>query len=413
MPVAGPPAGAKCRLTVPPDPLSAQGLAAPYRLSGPGCSMSRTDTQAFVQATIFDPATAQLSVYEPLVVTQGTRPAAAPVLPRLPQGAIVTIDFGFNGDSLTLVSASGSNALRQGQCVNGLRGSIFGQVAYCNARPFFAAARRAVRAGTLTIPALGTGNDGQPCPTVRSFTMVDQDQSDNVTTRYLVTPAGHTAQDNAANAARFPHAGLVGNGSDNALLDTFIDPALSCTPFMAPDLSKARTSGTSQALDELMAAADQQAPMALVPVNDPMTEVNGHFSAAKTSLYRDGFDQRRPVAGNTPAHIAQTYCKHLLTIQVAWLEFDQDVLSATPPADPQVGSNLFTFLAARLSGSFTNLGCAQFGMTNPVHLTLNSKGVAVRATFGPTPSASSTPGEPATPSASPVPAPSSPPAQGS
>ncbi len=34
--------------------------------------------KAFVQATILDPATGALSVYDPLVVTRGTRPAVVP-----------------------------------------------------------------------------------------------------------------------------------------------------------------------------------------------------------------------------------------------------------------------------------------------------------------------------------------------
>ena len=86
---------------------------------------------AFVQATILDPATGKLSVYEPLVITQGTQPAVAPVVPTLPAGAVVTIDFGFNGTNLTQVGAT-PNALRQGNCVDGLNGSIFGQVSFCN-----------------------------------------------------------------------------------------------------------------------------------------------------------------------------------------------------------------------------------------------------------------------------------------
>ena len=61
---------------------------------------------AFVQATILNPATGQLSVYEPLVITKGTRPAVTPVVPKLPAGAVVTIDFGFNGTNLTQVGAT-------------------------------------------------------------------------------------------------------------------------------------------------------------------------------------------------------------------------------------------------------------------------------------------------------------------
>ena len=67
---------------------------------------------AFVQATILNPRTGALSVYNPLVITQGTTPAVAPVVPKLPRNAIVTIDFGFNGTDLTQVGAT-PNALRR------------------------------------------------------------------------------------------------------------------------------------------------------------------------------------------------------------------------------------------------------------------------------------------------------------
>src|ERR1035438_4719697 len=102
-------ANVSCDIIVPADPLSAAGLATPYQLTGAndataaasGCTtLNSANLGAFVQATILDPATGALSVYEPLVITQGTTPAAAPVVPTLPAGAIVTIDIGFNGTNL-------------------------------------------------------------------------------------------------------------------------------------------------------------------------------------------------------------------------------------------------------------------------------------------------------------------------
>ena len=424
MPTASPPAGSGCSIIVPPNPLTARGLATPYRLYGPGCTMADTGMRAFAQATILDPATGRLSVYEPLVIDRGSAPAAAPVVPALPKHAIVTIDLGFNGDNLTQVPAGGrsrhhdgANSLEEGRCVNGLRGSVFGQVSYCNGPAFYWAARKAINAGMLRIPALGTGKDGRPCPTTRSFTMVDQDQSDNVTTRYLLTADGRTAQDNAANAATMSKATVITNGSDDALLDSFLDPALGCTPFTAPDLSNPGTNGTSQALNELQAYADQAAPRALVPVNDPMTQVNGSFSIEKTNLYRVGVGQSRLSAGADPKANARTYCRRMIRLQVASLERDQSLFTTQPPADPAVGDNLFTFLAARLSGSFDNLNCGAFGMTNPVHLTLDGQGVATGATFGtpPSPSSPASPSASASPTASgatptPAPQPSGPPA---
>jgi hypothetical protein len=48
---------------------------------------------------------------------------------------------------------------------------------------------------------------------------------------------------------------------------------------------------------------------------------------------------------------------------------------------PAVGNNLATFLGARLSASFTNLNCGNFGFTNPVNVTLDGNGVATAVTY--------------------------------
>ena len=198
-----------CTLVVPPNPLTMQGLATPYQLvatdpdNGP-CTETNANQAAFVQAAVIDPVTGAISVYDPLVIDQGTEPAVAPVVPNLPRGGVVGIWFGFNGNNLTLQSKHGS--LHKGNCVNGINGSIFGQMAYCNAPAFFSAANKAIAAGKLVPPALGRAKDGLPCPTVRDFGVVDQDQSDNVTTSYLVTGNGQIAQMTLTNANTLQNA---------------------------------------------------------------------------------------------------------------------------------------------------------------------------------------------------------------
>ena len=91
--------------------------------------------------------------------------------------------------------------------------------------------------GHLAVPNPGTAKDGMPCLTTRSFTLIDQDQSDNVTSQYLVNDAGQTAQLTAANQQAMAGATTLVNGSDNGLLDFFFNPALGCTPWTAPDLA--------------------------------------------------------------------------------------------------------------------------------------------------------------------------------
>jgi hypothetical protein len=286
---------------------------------------------------------------------------------------------GFNGHNLQLAGA-GPRTLAGAYCVNGLGDSLFNQVSYCNSAAFYAAADLDLVEGRLRIPATGTSPlTGQPCPTTRSFDLVDQDPSDNVTTEYLLSADGATAQDNQANQAVLPGATTISNGSDNRLLDNFVLPALDCTPFTAPDLSDAGLPGTSQTLDELSAAANQRAPVALVPENDPMTLLGGQLSAAKTDLYRIGVGQPLVTAG--PADTPADFCANLLNIQTAFLAANQQRFSANASPVPATGTSLFTFMAARLSASFTNLGCAAFGLGNTVDLSLDNQGAAVAATF--------------------------------
>jgi len=397
-------ANVNCDIIVPANPLSAQGLATPYQLTGTdgqspavsGCTMTNAaNLGAFVQATILNPRNGKLFVYDPLVITQGTTPAVTPTVPTLPRNAVVTIDFGFNGTDLFQVGAT-PTTLADANCVNGQAGSIFGQVSFCNGINFFNTAFQLEREGILRVPSegtsakitpsggqLGTGND---CPVTRNFDMVDQDPSDNVTTEYLLNPAtGQTAQDTTANAANIPDSTLLLNGSDNTLLDLFMDPVLGCTPFEAPDLANNDAPSSSQALDELLSARNQPRIAALVPENDEMTlNGNDQFDVAKTDLYREEVGQAPVSNQNNQTSSPAMYCQNMVNIQTPFLAANQTVLATGQAPVAGVGDNLLTFLANRLSMSFVNLACQNFGLTNPVTVTLNGAGVAVAATFNTT-----------------------------
>jgi hypothetical protein len=230
---------------------------------------------------------------------------------------------------------------------------------------------------------LGTGQD---CPTTRNFDMVDQDQSDNVTTLYLLNPAtGQTAQDTTANAGNLAGATTLANGSDDILVDAFLDPTLGCTPFEAPDLANNNTPTTSQALNELLAAKNQPAITALVPENDEMTlDGNGQLDATKTNMYRAEVGQAPISNQNNQNDSPAMYCQNMVNIQTPFLAANQTLLATGPTPVPGTGNNLLTFLANRLNMSFTNLGCQNFGLTNPVTVTLDGNGAAIAATFNTT-----------------------------
>lgn len=288
--------------------------------------------------------------------------------------------FGFDGNNLTLQDTNGS--LAAGNCVNGIAGSIFGQFSYCNAPAFFQAANTAVQAGKLVPPPLGTAKDGLPCPTVRDFSVVDQDQSDNVTTNYLANANGQTAQLTAANVAALPNATKLANGSDNRLLDSFIDPALGCTPWTAPDLADPGQMIPALPLNELQAAAHQAAPVALVPDRDPMVVVNTERNLDKVNAYRAGVDQA--AAASQDATDTALYCAYLLATGPQRILLDAPLTQASASVDPAVASSLFTFLAQRFVFTYeaNGLNCTKrLGQPDPITVQTNANGAAAAATI--------------------------------
>jgi len=288
--------------------------------------------------------------------------------------------FGSNGNTLTLVDSSGS--LAQGHCVNGADGSIFGQFSYCNAPAFFQAANQAMQAGKLVPPQLGTANDGKTCPTTRDFSIVDQDQSDNVTATYLVTASGQTAQNTQANLAALGGE-VQANGSDERLL-TLVDQALGCTPWIVPDLADQGRMVPALPLNELQAAAHQGDPVALVPTRDPMVLLGGASNLDKLNAYRVGVDQ--PMVIGTAQASTTTYCQNLLAIAPARLLLDRQFTIGQPSPDPAAANSLFTFLAQRFATTYgataPGLNCqARTGTPDPVAVQTDGNGVAVDATI--------------------------------
>jgi hypothetical protein len=389
-----------CTLQVPDNPLSTQGLETPYQL-GDGCSMANAGTEgAFVEATILSP-NGQLQVYNPLVITAGTTPAAAPApAPAIQRGDQVIIDIGFNGNNLAL---TGRGAF-QGRCADALGQSLIGQVSGCNTVNFYNLANSEIARGILQIPALGTDDSDQACLSVRNFALIDQDQSDNVVSRYLINGNGQTEQDTAANAAAGTGDTLLTNGSDDALLSEFVDPANGCTPFTAPDTTNANGTAPSQALNELSARMNAQQPIAEVPVNDEMVLVNGAFSVAKTNVYRALVDQSLLPADVNANEVAADYCQNMVNIAPERNQTDMArELNFTSPV-PATGNNLATFMGARLSASFMVLNCQNFGLTNPVNVTLDGNGVATAVSYNLTQQTAVISGAAATPAASASPA---------
>lgn len=290
----------------------------------------------FVQGVIFDTATKQLTTYSPLVIDDGTIPSVPPVPVTLTPTDIVGL-FGGSNDNQTFLSNNGS-------C-----DTTTGQVFYCNTRSLFTA----INAAKVPIPNLGTDFQGNVCPSVRSFDIVDQDQSDNVQTSYLLTRDGRTAQDTSINRALLSGASKIVNPSDNRVLSIAVDRALRCTPWRIPDIANGGAIAPTQATDELQAAAYQDNPIALVPAGDPMVGPN---NLGILNTYRLDVDQ--PAVNTIGEANTQAYCAHLIDIGGEFISNHQTLFSGFPSPIPGF-ANLYDFMHQRWLASRQLLGCNQ------------------------------------------------------
>lgn len=349
-----------CTLSVPLDPASAEGLATPYVLAngndGTVCTESNQTTAAFVQAIILDPATGQVTAYDP-VVEDANSAATAPPVPVLPADAIVAVWTGFNGNVLKLTGL-GANQFDN-----------FAQQSYDNSPALFSALNLAAGQGMLTIPPLGNANDGRPCPSLRDFSVVDQDQSDNV-------PVAYGAPFN------------VSNGSDDQLISN-IDQALGCGQWLVPLLSSPGQMTTTGPTDEVQAAKFQGSPVALVPAGDEFTTNNGQFlppvGAGQADLPL--VNLYRAEVGQPPTFDDQDtvgYCTNLAIVGAPRLWADAVAEERFPaPAFAMIGTNLANVLAMRFVTTYQNLNCAKLtGFTDPIRVVVNGNDVAVAAVYG-------------------------------
>ncbi|KAF9549345.1 hypothetical protein EC957_004259 [Mortierella hygrophila] len=362
-----------CFLKVPKNPLTAHGLASAYILKKGNCDQTIADQQVFVEATVFDLDAKTFSVYHPLVINEGTKPAIAPVVPKLPTNFIVGLWFGANSNSVTLTGDIKD-------CVNGLSSTdIFSQVAFCNAHKFFQAVQIAKDAGELTIPPLGKDPKGNPCPTTRHFGIIDQDQSDNVITTYLQSKSGHFSQATKANRNKIKEFTEISNGSDNALVADFLDPQLKCQPFKAPSLMESGVKLGSMALNELH-ASHQHAPVALIPSNDPMVLSNNKPSLAKLNAYRRGVTQH--LASNLNQASSKAYCINFGNVAPGYIQKIAKFIIGGPSPDTGAANNLLTFMGQRYAASWVNLGCDKIlKKTSDITVTTDKKGVAIKVHF--------------------------------
>ncbi len=75
----------------------------------------------------------------------------------------------------------------------------------------------------------------------------------------------------------------------------------------------------------------------------------------------------------------------MINVQGPFIAANQQLFTGQPTPVAGTGDTLFTFMANRLSMSFANLSCQNYGLTDPVSVTLDANGAATAATINTSP----------------------------
>lgn len=134
------------------------------------------------------------------------------------------------------------------------------------------------------------------------------------TFQYLLLGEGTTTQDTAANRAAQPSATVIDNASDKALLGLIVDPVIGYIVWQVPSLDDPGAKVGSLVTQELQVCQFQQAPIALVPLNDLdcLLTSSGAVSPSKTNAYRLGVDQDQLSAAANGS--LDTYCSNMISL---------------------------------------------------------------------------------------------------
>jgi len=352
--------GDNCLLQVPDNPLTPVGLMTPWQLVGAGCNQATLTMSRFVHAVILNTDNGGVALYNPLVITAGTTPEVAPTTVTFDvNNHVVGIWLGSNSNTLALTNAVG---IANGVCVAGTPNSPFGQFGFCNVAAFWRAIEVVRAQGLLPVPPIGLAPDGQPCPTVRDYFVVDMDPDDGVQTTYLITALGNVIQKNLNNM-KLNVQGEIANDGDHRLVSNFVQAATGCQGWLIPDMGDPGVKRAALPMNVLQAVQYQGMPVEVLPNNDPMTTTNNLPDLMKLNLYRKGIYQ--PQINNLIEADPAVFCKLYANITVARLTtLSVQLKNTISPAG--AGMNLFDFMKGRASTTYTNINCANLiGLPDP------------------------------------------------
>jgi len=335
-----------CGLAIPHNYYTPEGLSTPFRIRNfmrDDCSAINKETTIFVEATVFDYETKELSVYYPILVEIPSQVKQNMTLPVFSHNSIVAIWFSSNKNSFIFMN----NYIN---CSDGTQLTKFGYYANCNGEYFFSEIKKYLN--NFNIPKLDIN-----CPNMRSYSIVNEYQNYNTLSKYILTEDDKIAQYNEENLQTFKVKEILENNIDgNKLLTEYIYPALKCSVFTVNGLS-------SLALNEIQAYYWSKSSIAFINKLNPM--INNDFYLVyyesnkdyenKINIYRKSINQ--------PVNITVSeyeYCNQMLEETEIFFFNNYDNLYSFKSPNYLKANNLLTFLASRFNNAWNIMNCSHF-----------------------------------------------------
>jgi hypothetical protein len=348
-----------CGLYLPDNFLTPKGLSTPFILktisSDVDCTITNPESTVFVEAMIFDIETQKLSIYHPLIVNGFQQVEIKPEVPIFSNNSVVGLWFSSNSLSFSFINIYET-------CVDGL-GPVdkFNYFSHCNADIFFSE----IFKYNITIPKLE-----EECPSIRSFSFINEYQSYKTLSSYLLTNELKVAQNTQKNRDRLKNIITIVENTDdgNKLLVDYIHTALECNTFKVFDNTE-NILKSSLALNEIQTTI-RTYDFAYISEMNPMVKYNKE----KLKLYRLGLNQPIDYYKINP----KKYCLMLAEETEMFLYKNYNIFSVYKTPDPYIASNLLSFMGLRFVNAWNNLNCFLYTqIESPITVNYNDNNIVV------------------------------------
>lgn len=337
-----------CSVIVPNNPLTEIGLSTPYILksfknSSLNCNIG--NNSIFIEAVILDLNNGNYEVYNPIIIDEYIVDYKV-IKPIIPENSIIGIWFSSNNLKFRLTGSTDSyniiNSVIDGNCIDGIENSPFGNFAYCNAYYFFLKANSLVNKNIINIKPLKNN-----CLTTRSYAFIPRYEISSISSYSYIILDNNTLIQNEIFNITNNYKKIININSNNRLLNDFINPSTNCIINNFKNCLAFNEIYSSYTINE-----NNQA---LIPYNHPNVLVNGKINLEKLNYYRIGFNQKTINTVDNYENV--NFCNNIYNDALNYMYENYDYLNNFSSPDYKIATNLLNYICNRFIETWKILDC--------------------------------------------------------